>query len=124
MQRQAERRLGVLWGIVFSGVVFGFYHLSLLQALPLSVLGIYLAYLAWRTGSLWIPIAAHFTNNALAVALGAYAAARPDVDLSDVETMHIPWYWVVLGLAVFVGVVVALRRLAEQHLARADQQVL
>ena len=124
VQRQAERRLGVLWGIVFSGVVFGFYHLSLSQALPLSVLGIYLAYLAWRTGSLWIPIAAHFTNNALAVALGAYAAGRPDVDLSDVETMHIPWYWVVLGLVVFAGVVVGLRRLAEQRPARADQRVL
>ena len=123
VQRQAERSLGVLWGIVFSGVVFGFYHLSLLQALPLSVLGIYLAYLAWRTGSLWIPIAAHFTNNALAVAMGAYAAARPDVDLSDIETMHIPWYWVVLGLAVFALVIVALRRLAEQQLAGADQQV-
>ena len=87
------------------------------------MLGIYLAYLAWRTGSLWAPIAAHFTNNALAVALGAYAEARPDVDLSDVETVHIPWYGVALGFVVFSFVVVALQRLAEQQIAGAEQQI-
>ena len=116
-QRQAERGLGVAGGIVFSGVVFGLYHLSLLQALPLSLLGVYMAYLAWRTGNLWAPIAAHFTNNALAVALGAYAAARPDVDLGDLETIEIPWYIVALGLVVLALVVLALHRLAEGRLA-------
>ena len=116
-QRQAERGLGAAGGIVFSGVVFGLYHLSLTQALPLALLGVYLAFLAWRTGSLWAPIAAHFTNNALAVALGAYAAARPDVDLSDVETIEIPWYIVALGLVLFALTVLALQRLAQGRLA-------
>lgn len=116
VQRQAERSLGVVWGIVFSGVVFGLYHLSPTQALPLSVLGVYLAFLAWRTGNLWVPVAAHFTNNAMAVALGAYAAAEPDVDLGDVETMRIPWYIVMLGLALFALVVAALQRVARHRL--------
>ena len=43
IQRQAERSLGAWGGILFSGIIFGFYHLRLTQAVPLSLLGIFMA---------------------------------------------------------------------------------
>ncbi len=113
VQRQAERSFGAAGGILLSGVVFGAYHLRFTQVIPLSLLGIYLAFLAWRTGSLWVPILVHFLNNALAVAAAEYVQNRPDLDIAALEELQIPWYLVVAGLALTALTVYAMRRRAE-----------
>lgn len=116
-QRQFERGLGAIGGIVASGVLFGLYHVRLTQLLPLALLGVYLAYLAWRTGSLWIPIVVHFANNAFAVALGAYASSQPDLDLEAIEQIEMPWYVVLIGFTLFAFTFVAMQRRARALLA-------
>lgn len=116
VQRQAERGAGVVAGILISGIVFGLYHMRLTQAIPLCVLGVYLAWLTWRTGSLWPAVAVHFTNNAIAVAIGAYVAKRPDFEMEDLESMEIPSYILALGLAIFAVSIVALQRLVRRQL--------
>ncbi|WP_457651312.1 CPBP family glutamic-type intramembrane protease [Rhodocaloribacter sp.] len=117
-QRQAERGLGVFWGLTLTGVVFGLYHLRLTQALPLIVLGIYLAYVAWRSGSLWTSVVVHFANNAFAVFLGAYAAQRPDLEAADLEKMEVPWFILLPALVFFLLFVYAIRQTARAALAR------
>ncbi len=118
LQRHFERGLGVVWGIVATGVAFGLFHLRLTQVLPLSVLGIYLAYLTWRTGSLWVPIVVHFANNALALATAEFVKNRPDLDIADIEQVQVPWYLVVVGLLFFIGIVYVIRLRAESLLAQ------
>lgn len=120
VQRHFERGLGVMWGIVITGIVFGFFHLRLTQVLPLSLLGIYLAYLTWRTGSLWVPIVVHFANNALALAMAEFVKSRPDLDLADLEQVQVPWYLVVVGVIFFAGVVYVMRQRAEGLVAQAS----
>ena len=120
LQRHFERGLGVVWGIVATGVAFGLFHLRLTQVLPLSVLGIYLAYLTWRTGSLWVPIVVHFANNALALATAEFVKNRPDLDIADIEQVQVPWYLVVVGLLFFIGIVYVIRLRAESLLAQAS----
>ncbi len=112
VQRQAERGAGIVAGILISGVVFGLYHLRLTQAIPLCTLGVYLAWLTWRTGSFLPAMFVHFTNNAIAIAIGAYVAKRPELEMDDLESIDIPWYLVLLGLAVFGAALLALQRLA------------
>ncbi len=115
VQRQAERGMGVTGGILFSGIIFGVYHLRFSQVLPLCVLGIFLAYLVWRTGSLWPAVFVHFVNNAMAVALGAYISQRPELDLADIEQMNIPWYFLMLSVGLFVLVIISIERTAGQR---------
>ena len=110
VQRQAERSLGAAGGILFSGIVFGLYHLRLTQALPLCVLGVYLAYLVWRTGSLWSAVAVHLANNAFSVLLAAYAEHHPRLSWQDLEQLEVPWYLVALGLIGFGWVLFRLER--------------
>ncbi|MFQ5571957.1 MAG: type II CAAX prenyl endopeptidase Rce1 family protein [Rhodothermales bacterium] len=117
-QRQLERGWGSKAGILASGLFFGLYHLRLTQVLPLSLLGIYLAYLAWRTGSLWVPIVVHFANNAFAIATSAYVQNRPDLDIADIEQIEIPWYIAQVGLVFFGLIVYAMHRRAQDLLAR------
>lgn len=117
VQRQTERGLGTAWGIVASGLVFGLYHLRPTQIIPLSLLGVYLAYVAWRTGSLWVPVLVHFLNNGFAVAAGVYVKSRPDLDVAVLEETIVPWYLGVLGLAFFGLAMFLLERRAQILLA-------
>jgi hypothetical protein len=104
IQRQAERMFGGWIGaVVFSGVVFGLYHVRPTQALPLSLLGVYLAYVTWRSGSLVPAILVHFANNGLAVVLGAIVSARPDMQAADLERLAIPVYIVLPAAILFAG---------------------
>ena len=118
VQRQAERGGGIVFGLLFSGIVFGLYHLRLSQAIPLCALGIYLAWLVWRTGSLWPAIVVHFSNNAIAIVTGAYIARRPDMDVADLESLDIPWYVVAIGLVVFGAIVFWIERTARRLLEK------
>ncbi|MEX0746371.1 MAG: type II CAAX endopeptidase family protein [Rhodothermales bacterium] len=118
IQRQAERGGGIIFGILFSGIVFGLYHLRLSQAIPLCVLGVYLAWLVWRTGSLWPAIVVHFSNNAIAIVTGAYIARRPDMDMADLEAIEIPWYMVAFGLVIFGAIVFGIERTARRLLQK------
>jgi len=97
IQRQAERSLGALGGILFSGIIFGLYHLRLTQAVPLSLLGIFMAWLTWQTRSLWPAILVHLINNALAAVLGKLANGSDT--LTEMETLPVPWWVLVLSAA-------------------------
>mgnify|MGYP006433997827 CR=1 FL=1 len=109
-QRQLERGLGPAWGIVLTGMLFGAYHLRPSQILPLAVLGIFLAYLTWRTGSLWPAILVHFVHNALAVGGAHWAQQQAGFDVKALETIAVPWYVVVPGFVFFVAITYVLHR--------------
>jgi membrane protease YdiL (CAAX protease family)/uncharacterized RDD family membrane protein YckC len=68
-----RRRMPVLAAAGISGLIFGLLHYtgpdSLAVVPQLAVLGILLAWLYERTGSLWLPIMLHVVNNAIAFAV-------------------------------------------------------
>lgn len=110
LQRQVERRLGVVGTLITVGVVFGMFHLRISQALPLITLGIYLCFVVWVTGSLWSGMLVHLLNNGFAVLASAYVEGRPDLNVEDIETLAVPWYLALGGVLLTLGVAVAMRR--------------
>ena len=108
LQRQVERRAGAVASIVVVGVLFGLYHLRLSQVVPLSMLGIYMGFVVWATGSLWSGVLVHLLNNGLAVAVASLAKRRGGVDMAEIEATTIPWYLGIGGLLLTYGVVQAL----------------
>lgn len=112
VQRQFERGTGAAAGIALSGILFGLYHIRLTQALPLIVLGLYLAYITWRTGSLIPAMLVHFANNAFSVFLANYVSSQPGMDPSEIEQMGVPWYMVVGGFVFFSGIAYVLHTIA------------
>lgn len=92
---------GSTWlSIIVSAVVFSAFHGQFFGFLPRLVLGIMLGYMFMNSGSIWVPVAAHFLNNAMAVLVVYF-----EKDLSALavfqETYQFAWYWVILsgGLA-------------------------
>lgn len=108
IQRQAERSLGIWGGILFSGIIFGLYHLRLTQAIPLSMLGVFMAWLTWRTRSIWPAILVHFLNNGMAAVLGKMTG--DEASEVDLEAFDFPWWALILAVVVFVTSVSGLQR--------------
>ncbi|MFV1980274.1 MAG: type II CAAX prenyl endopeptidase Rce1 family protein [Rhodothermia bacterium] len=110
LQRQFERSFGIVGGIVTTGVLFGLYHFRLSQAIPLAALGIFLGWLAWRTGSLWVPILIHFINNGIAILVSSFATSNPEWGIEDLENLPAPWPVVLGGALLLAGAIVLMNR--------------
>ena len=65
--RSLERSMPVWAAIVLCGLAFGASHFELLGLPALAAFGMLLAYLAWRTGRLGLPIMTHLGFNAVTV---------------------------------------------------------
>jgi membrane protease YdiL (CAAX protease family) len=63
------REAGRIWAYVGSAALFAAIHLSLESLLPIFLLGLALAWVYQRTGSLLAPITMHATVNGISVAL-------------------------------------------------------
>jgi len=61
-KRLAWSKHAAIWVIAF---IFSAIHLQFYGFIPRMLLGVWFGYLLLWTGSIWIPIIAHFTNNAL-----------------------------------------------------------
>jgi hypothetical protein len=61
------KRFGYAWGAVLSALLFSLAHLQLGALVPIFLLGLLLAWLYARTGSLWTCILTHFTYNSIAL---------------------------------------------------------
>ena len=51
-----------IWVVAF---LFSAIHLQFYGFIPRLLLGVWFGYLLWWTGSIWVPVLAHFANNAL-----------------------------------------------------------
>jgi membrane protease YdiL (CAAX protease family) len=63
IQNVLRNRLGVWAAILVSSLLFGLFHIIPLQMIGAFTLGILLAWLYEKSGSLWLPIFAHALNN-------------------------------------------------------------
>ncbi|MCA9564032.1 MAG: CPBP family intramembrane metalloprotease, partial [Myxococcales bacterium] len=55
------------WVILVTDVVFGVFHVSVFRLFPTTVLGLILGVLIVKSGSIWVAVAFHFSNNASVV---------------------------------------------------------
>ncbi len=92
------------WGIWISAILFSALHLQFYGFLPRMLLGVLFGYLLVWSGSIWLPIAAHFINNGFAV-VAMYmidnGTMNPEVENFGAETET--YYYAIISL-LFVGV--------------------
>ena len=58
--------------IFWTGILFGLYHMNLIKLVVVGLLGAMLAYIVFKTDSIWCSILAHFLNNFIAVVISLY----------------------------------------------------
>lgn len=117
LQRQFERVAGIAGSIALTGIFFGLFHLRATEVLPLALIGVYLAYITWRTGSIWPAVVVHLINNAFSITLGQYLTSQTDIDVESLESVDIPAGVLIACAAAFSGVIYLMHQVATVHLA-------
>jgi membrane protease YdiL (CAAX protease family) len=70
------KRLGGVKGLVLTALLFALTHLDPWNFAGVFLLGLFLGYIAYLTGNLWVPIFVHFFSNSIAFSIGFFS---PDV---------------------------------------------
>ena len=68
--------------IFLTGFIFAIFHFHPFNLIPLIVLGFYLTYVVYYSGSIWTGVAAHFINNFMSAFL-VYRFGRENFDKPD-----------------------------------------
>jgi len=92
-----------IWSAAF---LFSAFHMQFYGFLPRMALGGLLGYLYVWSGSLWVPILAHFTNNAFSV-VGAYLIQHEVVskELDTVGTTREDLVYIIISAVICTGLV-------------------
>lgn len=84
-------------GILLTAAIFSAIHLQFQGFLPRLVLGFVLGLLAYWSKNLWVPIIAHFFNNALQVCL-FYIVKKYNIDIDLNNNLEFPIYILIISL--------------------------
>jgi len=63
MYNALKKHIGILWSCLITALIFSFLHAHLVGIVPIMILGILLAYLYEKTGSLVSSVTVHITHN-------------------------------------------------------------
>lgn len=89
-------------GIIIAAILFSSMHLQFYGFLPRLALGILFGYLLVWSGTLWLPVFAHFINNASAVV--AFYVTSNEGFVNKPQSFDYSWGWIVLS-TLLVGTV-------------------
>ena len=111
--------------IIFTGLVFSLFHGEFSNILAIWALGSFLGYLYYVSGSLWVSVFAHFTNNFLFVLLKyLYNTGHLSKDLADAD---MPLYATLISCVLFALCLLALnkwRKPVDFALALNDPEII
>jgi len=96
------------WGIWISAILFSALHMQFYGFVPRMLLGVLFGYLLVWSGSMWLPIIAHFLNNAIAV-IGMFLIDKNIIkpDIEEIGTASGSYYMAAISI-VLVGIFLVL----------------
>jgi len=90
--RLFEKSSGALWAIFITGLLFGAFHLRVTQLIPLSLIGVLLAWVTIQSGSLIPAIIMHLVHNGATVIAVHFYPQLIEIDSAEA----IPPVWLIL----------------------------
>lgn len=102
--RCLEKNMSVPTAVVISSLLFGLLHFNVLQGVGATLLGVYLGFVTWRTGSVVPAMVAHAANNFLS-SIHALQHVQGD-PLFELQ----PWWMTAAGLLLAIVAVMRLGR--------------
>ncbi len=90
--------------ILVVGVLFGLFHMSIYRVLGTGLLGILLTYFVIRSGSILLPVLAHFINNAIGILLATETIPKSwitYIEKNNIEENGLPIPWIITAAIVF-----------------------
>ncbi len=92
------------------GFLFSLMHLEFYGFIPRMLMGVLFGYLMIWSGTIWVPIVAHFTNNVIAILINYFTANNTiDASLDEFGASNATW-WVLLSVIILAGVLWLFKR--------------
>ena len=93
------------WGIWISAILFSALHMQFYGFIPRMFLGALFGYMLVWSGSIWVPVCAHFFNNATGV-IGLFlinkGAIQPEIEKIGSGSEQLPIAIASIGLTIFL----------------------
>ncbi len=99
--------------IFFSAFLFAILHMNIWQGIGAFFIGIFIGWLFFKTGSLYVAIFAHFINNLFVILAVQYTSIPGFSDIS--KTGFQPLWFTLLGLILLVSAVFLIERHGEMN---------
>ncbi len=97
----------IIW---LSAFIFSSFHLQFYGLIPRMLLGAYFSYLLYWSHSIWLPIIAHFVNNAMGVWVISNPAICKDTILAEESNTAELWIPALIGSVLFTVCVLFIRK--------------
>lgn len=111
-------------GVWVSAIIFSTIHFQFFGFLPRLLLGVLFGYLLVYSSSIWVPVFAHFYNNASAV-FAAFMLQRQGKTLENLTKPEFQQWYLVCISVIFTALLLALfRNIASKHLNSKDERQL
>lgn len=123
IQHLLSEKRGAHFGIWITAFLFSFIHFQFFGFFPRFLLGVLLGYIALWSGSLWYAIAAHFTNNSLAV-LGYFAYQHNWITMNPDEwgTGDNSVFWTLISLILSIVCIYAFNKFVQKSRQPENQR--
>lgn len=109
-----EKMIPASKAIFFTGLLFALFHFHPFNLIPLTVLGIFLTFIVYHSGSIYTAIVCHFLNNFIsALAVFIYGKDSFGSDTASVMTAEEQLQFLLLGiisLGIFIFTVFMIRK--------------
>lgn len=110
--------------IWISAAVFSAIHMQFFGFLPRLLLGGVFGYLLIYSGSIYLPIMAHFTNNALAV-ITYYIAENTDyITNEEINNTETEWYFALGSALLVIGILLVIKSTSNWKDRKSDYENL
>lgn len=107
-----------IWGIIISALIFSTFHMQFKGFIPRFALGVMFGFMYSWSGSLWLPIIAHFLNNSIAtVAYMMLGSGAIDSKVEDVGGLAYLWP---IGIISIIAVAIMLIKLRDENVREAE----
>lgn len=74
LQRVLSEKLGGMKGFILAAFLFALMHLDPWNFAAVFLLGLFLGYLVYLTGNLWVAVLVHFLSNGIAFSVGFFSS--------------------------------------------------
>ena len=91
------------WAIWITAFIFSAIHFQISGFIPRMLIGAYLGYLCYWSGSLWLPILAHFMHNSMSI-LTDFIMLRRGFDVDELIFTDIHGWNYILGVAIILAI--------------------
>lgn len=123
-----SNRYKIIPAIIWTGVIFGAYHMNLVKLMVVGLLGGFMAFAVYKTGSIATSMTMHLLNNSVALIMGLYGEQLADKlpllfkeDLSTIEIVGL----VVIGIICLALSVVWMNYIQNRRISLAvDKEVV